>query len=131
MTQSIRFDGRVALVTGAGNGIGRGYARLLASRGAKVVVNDLGTAPDGRGASESPAQKVADEIRAEGGEAVADFGDVSDPEAARAMARRAVDTYGSLDILIASAGVLRDRTFLKMPLEDFEHVIRVHLLGTV
>jgi NAD(P)-dependent dehydrogenase (short-subunit alcohol dehydrogenase family) len=131
MTRDIRFDGKVALVTGAGHGIGRGYAMLLASRGAKVVVNDLGTAPDGRGASEAPAQKVVDEIRAADGEAVADFGDVSDRDSASAMVRRAVDAFGGLDVLVASAGILRDRTFLKMPLDDFEHVVRVHLFGTV
>jgi NAD(P)-dependent dehydrogenase (short-subunit alcohol dehydrogenase family) len=131
MTPDIRFDGRVALVTGAGNGVGRAYARMLAARGAKLVVNDLGTAPDGRGASTGPAQRVVDEIVAGGGEAVADCGDVSDPEAARAMVQCALDRYGSLDILINNAGILRDRTFLKMPIEDFEHVIRVHLLGAV
>jgi len=131
MTHDICFDGRVALVTGAGNGVGRAYARLLGERGAKVVVNDLGTAPDGRGASTGPAQQAVDEIVAAGGEAVADCGDVADPEAARAMVQCALDRYGSLDILINNAGVLRDRTFLKMPIEDFEHVIRVHLLGAV
>jgi NAD(P)-dependent dehydrogenase (short-subunit alcohol dehydrogenase family) len=131
MTDQIRFDGRVALVTGAGNGVGRSYAIMLAARGAKVVVNDLGTAPDGRGSSAAPAQQVVDEIRARGGEAVTDFGDVADPHSARAMVQCAIDHFGGLDILINNAGILRDRTFLKMPLEDFEHVVRVHLLGAV
>jgi NAD(P)-dependent dehydrogenase (short-subunit alcohol dehydrogenase family) len=131
MSNPIRFDGRVALVTGAGNGVGRSYALMLAARGAKVVVNDLGTAPDGRGASSSPAQQMVDEIRAAGGAAVADFGDVADPQSARAMVQCALDNFGSLDILINNAGILRDRTFLKMSLEDFEYVVRVHLLGAV
>ena len=126
----IQFDGKVALVTGAGAGLGRDYAKTLAAR-AQVVVNDLGTAPDGRGASANPAQQVVDEIRAAGGEAVADCGNVGDEQAARAMVRCAVDRYGGLDILIASAGVLRDRTLLKMPLEDFDTVLKIHLLGTV
>jgi NAD(P)-dependent dehydrogenase (short-subunit alcohol dehydrogenase family) len=131
MTEDIRFEKRVAAITGAGSGLGRAYAHYLAARGARVVVNDRGVAPDGRGGSDGPARKVADEILAAGGEAVADFGDVTDPVAMRGMAALALDRYGSLDILIAQAGVLRDKTFLKMPLEDFEHVVRVHLMGTV
>src|SRR5579872_4496766 len=131
MADDIRFDGRVAVITGAGNGMRRAYAHYLAARGAKVVVNDRGVNPDGSGGSDQPAQQVVDEIRAAGGEAVADFGDVTDPEQMRYMVQLALHHYGSVDILIAQAGVLRDKTFLKMPLEDFEHVVRVHLLGTV
>ncbi len=133
MTQpgSIRFDGRVAVVTGAGNGLGKSYALFLASRGAKVVVNDLGGTPDGRGQSTSPASQVVEEIRSQGGEAVANYDSVSDPQGAQNIIRAALDKFGTVDILINNAGVLRDKTFLKMTLEDFEFVLKVHLFGTI
>ncbi len=131
MISPIRFDGRVAVVTGAGNGLGKAYALFLASRGAKVVVNDLGGAPDGTGQSSGPAGDVADEIRRKGGEAAPNFDSVADPEGARKIVQTALDHFGTVDILINNAGMLRDRTFLKMPLEDFEFLLKVHLLGTV
>ncbi|MBL7174492.1 MAG: SDR family oxidoreductase [Desulfobacteraceae bacterium] len=128
---NIRLDGKVAVVTGAGRGLGKAYALDLASRGARVVVNDLGGAEDGSGESKTPAQEVVEEIKAVGGEAIADFNSVTEPEGARAIIQTALDSFGTVDILINNAGVLRDKTFLKMPLEDFEFVIRVHLMGTV
>lgn len=128
---SIRFDGKVAVITGAGHGLGRSYALFLASRGARVVVNDLGGAPDGAGQSVVPAQAVADEINAAGGAALADFADVSQIEGANNLIKKSLDHFGAVDILICNAGILRDRTFAKMPLDDFEAVLRVHLLGTV
>lgn len=128
---TIRFDNRVAVITGAGNGLGKNYALFLASRGAKVVVNDLGAAPDGTGQSGSPAQQVVDEIKAGGGQAVANYDDVSKPESTARIIQQALESFGTVDILICNAGILRDKTFLKMPLEDFESVLRVHLLGTV
>jgi NAD(P)-dependent dehydrogenase (short-subunit alcohol dehydrogenase family) len=127
----IRFDDKVAVITGAGRGLGRDYAMFLASRGAKVVVNDLGGAEDGKGYSEGPAQKVVDEIEAAGGTAVADFNSVAEPESARATVKTAMDRFGRVDILINNAGILRDKTFLKMSLADYEFVVKVHLLGTV
>lgn len=128
MTQLLKD--RVALITGAGRGIGRCHALLFAELGAKVVVNDFGGAGDGTGQSTGPAQDVVDEIRAMGGEAVADFGDVSDPEDAAAMVQRAVDTFGSLDAVVNNAGILRDATLLKTDLADWEIVLKVNLTGT-
>jgi NAD(P)-dependent dehydrogenase (short-subunit alcohol dehydrogenase family) len=128
---NIRLDGKVAVVTGAGRGLGKTYAMDLASRGARVVVNDLGGAEDGKGDSKEPALEVVEEIKTAGGKAVADFHSVAEPEGARAIIETALDSFGTVDILINNAGVLRDKTFLKMPLEDFEFVIRVHLMGTV
>ncbi len=127
---SIRFDGRVAIVTGAGGGLGREHALALAARGAKVVVNDLGGAVDGSGGSGSAAQKVVDEIVAAGGEAVADAHSVSDFAGAQALVQRAVDTYGTVDIVINNAGILRDKSFIKMDMPDFDTVVDVHLLGS-
>lgn len=121
---------RVALITGAGRGIGRCHALLFAELGAKVVVNDFGGAGDGTGQSSSPAQDVVDEICALGGEAVADFGDVSKPDDAKAMVAKAIDTFGTLDSVVNNAGILRDRTLLKMTLEDWETVVSVNLTGT-
>ncbi len=126
MSRELRFDGRVALVTGAGNGLGRAYARLLASRGARVVVNDLGGAMTGGGASASAADAVVDEIRAAGGEAVASYASVEEGESAVQVA---LDTWGRLDIVINNAGILRDKTFIKMTEEDWERVYRVHVYG--
>ena len=128
---SIRFDGKVAIVTGAGGGLGRAHALELARRGARVVVNDLGAAVDGSGGSSQAAQDVVAEINTLGGEAVANGGSVADREGARSIVRDAVDAYGSVDILINNAGILRDKSFAKMALDDFELVLRVHLLGSV
>jgi len=125
----IRFTHRVAIVTGGANGLGRAYALELARRGARVVVNDLGGARDGSGQS-GAALAVVEEIRALGGEAMADGGDVSDYAQMEAMARRALEQWGRIDILVNNAGILRDRTFSKMEASEFEQVVRVHLLGT-
>jgi len=125
----IRFTDRVAVVTGAGNGLGRAYALELARRGAKVVVNDLGSARDGSGHSDA-AHGVVEEIRKAGGEAIADSGDVSDPAQMDALAARAIEAWGAIHILINNAGILRDRTFAKMDPADFEQVVRVHLFGS-
>ncbi|MEJ2409550.1 MAG: SDR family NAD(P)-dependent oxidoreductase [Novosphingobium sp.] len=125
----ISFAGQVAVVTGAGNGLGRAYALELARRGAKVVVNDLGAARDGTGHSDA-ALAVVEEIRAAGGEAMADSGDVSDFAQMEAMAARTLSTWGGIHILINNAGILRDRTFAKMDPADFELVLRVHLIGS-
>jgi NAD(P)-dependent dehydrogenase (short-subunit alcohol dehydrogenase family) len=127
---AIRFDGRVAVVTGAGNGLGRAHALGLASRGAKVVVNDFGGARDGTGGSMTPAQNVVEEIRKAGGTAMADGADVSNFEQVKAMVERATKEWGSVDLLCANAGILRDKSFAKMELADFAKVIQVHLVGT-
>jgi NAD(P)-dependent dehydrogenase (short-subunit alcohol dehydrogenase family) len=127
----IDFKGRVAIVTGAGGGLGKQHALALAKRGAKVVVNDLGGARDGSGGSASAAQQVVDEIRAAGGEAIANAASVTDFEAVQAMVQQAVDTWGRVDILVNNAGILRDKTFAKMELADFRLVLDVHLMGAV
>jgi NAD(P)-dependent dehydrogenase (short-subunit alcohol dehydrogenase family) len=127
---TIRFDGRVAIVTGAGNGLGRAHALGLASRGAKVVVNDFGGARDGTGGSLTPAQAVVEEIRKAGGVAMADGADVSDFEQVTAMVERATREWGSVDLLCANAGILRDKSFGKMEPADFAKVLDVHLVGT-
>jgi NAD(P)-dependent dehydrogenase (short-subunit alcohol dehydrogenase family) len=126
---TIRFDDRVAVVTGAGNGLGRAYALALARLGARVVVNDLGAARDGSGTSDA-ALAVVEEIREAGGQAIADGGDVSDFAQMEALVARAVESWGGVHVLINNAGILRDRTFAKMEPADFELVIRVHLLGS-
>ncbi|MEM7584736.1 MAG: SDR family NAD(P)-dependent oxidoreductase [Acidobacteriota bacterium] len=126
---TIRFDDRVAIVTGAGQGLGRCYAQYLAARGAKVVVNDLGGGLDGSGSDRGPAEQVAEEIRSAGGEAVANHDSVSDREGSARIVEAALDHYGRLDILINNAGILRDKIFSRMKLEDFEAVVDVHLLG--
>ena len=126
----IRFDGRVAIVTGAGGGLGRQHALLLASRGAKVVVNDLGGSLSGDGASDA-AEGVVAEIKAAGGEAMADGASVTDPQAVQAMVGRTMDAWGRVDILVNNAGILRDKTFAKMELDDFRAVVEVHLFGAV
>jgi NAD(P)-dependent dehydrogenase (short-subunit alcohol dehydrogenase family) len=123
------LDGKVAIVTGAGRGIGRGEALLLAREGARVVVNDLGGEWDGTGRDTRPAQLVVDEITAAGGEAVANYDDVADYAAAERMVRQAIDTFGSLDILVNNAGILRDRMIFNMSEEEWDAVIRVHLKG--
>ena len=128
---AIRFDGKVAIVTGAGGGLGRAHALALAARGAKVVVNDLGVARDGVGSSASPAQAVVAEIEAAGGEAVVNGASVTDAAAVQAMVDDAVARWGRVDILVNNAGVLRDKSFAKMTLEDFAFVMDVHLMGAV
>jgi NAD(P)-dependent dehydrogenase (short-subunit alcohol dehydrogenase family) len=127
---TIRFDGRVAIVTGAGNGLGRAHALGLASRGAKVVVNDFGGARDGTGGSLTPAQAVVEEIRKAGGTAMADGADVSNFEQVTAMVERAAKEWGSVDLLCANAGILRDKSFGKMEPADFAKVLDVHLTGS-
>jgi len=126
---TIRFDDRVAIVTGAGGGIGRAYALELARRGARVVVNDLGASRDGSGHSDA-ARAVVAEIEAFGGEAIADGGSVTDAAAMVAMAEAAKARWGRIDILINNAGVLRDKSFAKMTPEDFAFVVDVHLIGS-
>jgi NAD(P)-dependent dehydrogenase (short-subunit alcohol dehydrogenase family) len=125
----IRFDGRVAIVTGAGGGLGRSHALLLASRGAKVVVNDLGGAFDGTGAGTTMAEKVAEEIRAAGGEAVPNYDGVDTWAGGQAIVKTALDAFGKVDILINNAGILRDKSFMKLDEEDIDKVLTVHLKG--
>ncbi len=127
----IRFDDRVAIVTGAGAGLGRSHALALAARGAKVIVNDLGGARDGTGGSLTAAETVCEEIRAAGGEALADGANVANFEQVEAMVAKAIAEWGQVDILINNAGILRDKTFAKMELADFQAVIDVHLMGSV
>jgi NAD(P)-dependent dehydrogenase (short-subunit alcohol dehydrogenase family)/acyl dehydratase/putative sterol carrier protein len=127
--QGIRFDGRVAVVTGAGGGLGRAYALELAKRGAKVVVNDLGGGKDGGGGSQSAADKVVEEIKSMGGEAVASYESVSTAEGGEAIVDRALKVFGRVDIVINNAGILRDRTFAKMDGESWDAVMGVHLRG--
>nr|MBO2498659.1 SDR family oxidoreductase [Acidimicrobiia bacterium] len=126
---TINFDGRVAIVTGAGGGLGRAYALELARRGAAVVVNDIGGAVDGTGSSTRAADGVVEEIRAAGGEAVADYGSVADPEQAAQTVRTAIESFGSVDIVISNAGILRDRSFANMTLDEMNAVVDVHLRG--
>ena len=128
---SIDFKGRVAIVTGAGGGVGRAHALALAARGARVVVNDLGGARDGSGGSVSAAEAVVAEIRDAGGEAIANGASVTDFDAVQAMVAQAMDTWGRVDVLVNNAGILRDKTFAKMDLADFRLVVEVHLMGAV
>jgi NAD(P)-dependent dehydrogenase (short-subunit alcohol dehydrogenase family) len=127
----IRFDGKVAIVTGAGGGLGRQHALELARRGAKVVVNDLGGSVDGSGGGSDAAKAVVEEIKALGGEAIANGSSVTDDGGVALMVKHAMDAWGRIDILVANAGVLRDKTFSKMEIADFEFVLGVHLMGTV
>jgi NAD(P)-dependent dehydrogenase (short-subunit alcohol dehydrogenase family) len=128
---SIDFKGRVAIVTGAGGGLGKQHALALAARGAKVVVNDLGGDVHGVGGSVSAAQAVVDEIRAAGGEAIANGASVTDFEAVQQMVQQTLDTWGRVDILVNNAGILRDKSFAKMDLADFRLVMEVHVMGSV
>ena len=123
----INFDGRVAIVTGAGGGLGRTYALDLAARGAQVVVNDLGGSVDGQGGDHAAAQKVVDEIKAAGGEAVPNYDSVMTPEGGANIVTTAVDTFGKVDVVINNAGFLRDKSFLKLTWDDLDAVIDVHL----
>jgi len=125
------FNNRVAIVTGAGGGLGRLHALALAARGAKVVVNDLGGARDGSGGSVSAAQAVVAEIEAAGGVAIANGASVTDYAAVQAMVQQAVDAWGRVDILVNNAGILRDKSFAKMEIDDFRMVMDVHLMGAV
>lgn len=126
---SIQFDGKVAIVTGAGGGLGRAYAIELAKRGARVVVNDLGATLDGSGGTSEAAEAVVAEIEAAGGEAIANGSSVSDKLGVDNMVKQAMDAYGQIDILINNAGILRDKSFAKMEIDDFRAVLEVHLFG--
>lgn len=128
---AIDFKGRVAIVTGAGGGLGRAHALALAARGARVLVNDLGGARDGSGSSLTAAEAVVAEIRAAGGEAIANGASVTDWEAVQAMVQQALDAWGRIDIVVNNAGILRDKSFAKMELADFRLVLDVHLMGAV
>jgi NAD(P)-dependent dehydrogenase (short-subunit alcohol dehydrogenase family) len=124
------LENKVALITGAGRGIGREIALMMAQRGARVVVNDPGVSLDGKNETNAPANEVVNDIVSAGGEAVADFGSVSESVSARAMVQRAVDTFGRIDIVVNNAGILRDAFFHKMTDEDWDTVIKVHLYGS-
>ena len=124
------LEGRVAIVTGGGRGVGRAYALKLAEQGAKVLVNDLGATASGEGTDATPAQEVVAEIKAKGGEAAVNGADVSNFQQAQEMVQQAVDTFGGLDILINNAGILRDRMLVNMTEDEWDAVIKVHLKGT-
>jgi NAD(P)-dependent dehydrogenase (short-subunit alcohol dehydrogenase family) len=125
----LSFDGKVAIITGAGGGLGRSHALELARRGALVVVNDLGGSVDGTGGSETAAQKVVDEIKAAGGEAVASYDSVATPEGGKAIVQTAIDAFGRIDIIINNAGILRDASFKNMDPDTLNPVLDVHLRG--
>lgn len=126
---ALGYDGKVAIITGAGGGLGRQHALLMAKRGALIVVNDLGGSVDGTGANASAAQKVVDEIKAAGGEAVADHNSVATPEGGEAIVQTAIDTFGRVDIVINNAGILRDKAFHNMEPDLLNPVLDVHLKG--
>ena len=128
---TIDFTDRVAIITGAGGGLGRAYALALAERGAKVVVNDLGGDVHGEGGTASAAQLVVDEITAAGGQAIVDGSDITDEAAVQTMVAGVIDTWGRIDVLINNAGILRDKSFAKMDTADFRKVVEVHLMGSV
>jgi NAD(P)-dependent dehydrogenase (short-subunit alcohol dehydrogenase family) len=128
--EEVRFDGKVAVVTGAGGGLGKAYALLLADRGAKVVVNDLGGTFDGSGADATPAQLVVDEITKAGGEAIANYDSVAEWDSANNIIKTALEHFGRIDILINNAGILRDKSILKMEMDDYRKIMAVHLDGT-
>jgi NAD(P)-dependent dehydrogenase (short-subunit alcohol dehydrogenase family) len=125
----LSFDGRVAAITGAGNGVGRRHALDLARRGALVVVNDVGATVDGSGSSDGPAQSVVDEIRAAGGEAVANTDSVATPEGGASIVDAALDAFGRVDVVVNNAGILRDASFAKLTFEELDAVLDVHLRG--
>src|SRR6201997_1638372 len=127
----IRFDGKVAIVTGAGGGLGRAHALELARRGAKVVVNDLGGSLDGSGGNSEAAEHVVAEITGSGGTAIANGASVSDDAGVAHLVKQTMDAFGRIDVLIANAGILRDKSFSKMELKDFDAVMQVHVMGTV
>lgn len=129
MTDALGFDGKVAIITGAGGGLGRQHALLLASRGALVVVNDLGGAVDGSGSDQGAAARMVEEIRAAGGEAVADTNSVATPEGGAAIVQTALDAFGRVDIVVNNAGILRDKSFHNMTSDMWDAVIGVHLSG--
>ena len=131
MSDEIRFDGKVAIVTGAGGGLGRQHALELARRGAKLVINDLGGTVDGSAGSSEAAQKVVEEIKAMGGEAIANGSSVTDDAGVKHMVEQAMAAYGRIDILVANAGILRDKSFSKMEIADVEVVMNVHVMGTI
>ena len=126
---ALGYDGKVAIITGAGGGLGRQHALMMAKRGALIVVNDLGGSVDGTGANASAAQVVVDEIKAAGGEAVADHNSVATPEGGAAIVQTAIDTYGRVDIVINNAGILRDKAFHNMTPDLLNPVLDVHLKG--
>ena len=128
---TINFDNKVAIVTGAGGGLGRSHALQLAERGAKVVVNDLGGNVDGTGGSSEAADKVVEEIKAAGGEAISNGSSVTDKSGVSKLVEDTMTAFGRIDILINNAGVLRDKSFAKVTLDDFEFVVDVHLMGSV
>jgi len=128
---TIRYDGKVVIVTGAGGGLGRCHALEFAKRGAKVVVNDMGGAVDGTGGNSAAAEAVVKEITTAGGTAVANGASVTDDAGVAHLVKQTMDTYGRVDVLIANAGILRDKSFSKMELKDFDAVMQVHVMGTV
>ena len=127
---TIRYDGQVAIVTGAGNGLGRSHALALAARGAKVVVNDLGGSVNGAGSSSAAALETVKLIEQAGGEAIANGANVAKLDEVAAMVKQAMDTWGRIDILVNNAGILRDKSFVKMSMDDFQLVVDVHLMGS-
>ena len=129
MTEAKMLEGKVAVVTGAGRGIGRGFAMMMAAHGAKVVVNDLGGSVSGEGEDSGPAYEVVNEIRAAGGEAVMNGDSVSEWDSAHRIVEQAVDEFGRIDIVVNNAGILRDKIFHRMTEADFDAVIAVHLKG--
>src|SRR5271156_601758 len=128
---TIRFDGKVVIVTGAGGGLGRAHAIEFAKRGAKVVVNDLGGSVDGSGGNSEAAEKVVAEIKAGGGTAIANGASVTDDAGVDHLVKQTMDAFGRVDVLIANAGILRDKSFAKMEIKDFDLVMAVHVMGTV